>query len=258
MRNLLKFVKVFKGDEDVVAWLERAKLIAETSNEELVDVFPMVLDGYAFTIWNNLGKVDKGKLESVEMALVNAFSKNSFEAFTELKSMIWREGGKIEEMAAEMRRLCVKAKLPDQGMLFKCFFMSALPSGVRGQLQTLIDFDEINDDDIVKKAKSLIGEKALTCEVMAVRHKQQTFRERGGVNLGKVDSDQKPQRLYDESLDQAGVNRLKNSLPFQNVRCYSCGQNGHVARYCSKGKRCYRCGKVGHFGFSCTENLNAD
>ena len=52
-------IKIFKGDEDVHRWFERAKIIAENNGKNLVDAFPLLFDGLAFRVWENLRRESK-------------------------------------------------------------------------------------------------------------------------------------------------------------------------------------------------------
>jgi len=49
--------------------------------------------------------------------------------------------------------------------------------------------------------------------------------------------------------------------------CYSCGQQGHISKYCTKGgnsgsnnedRKCYSCGQCGHISSNCTQRTRKD
>ena len=256
MKTLLKMIKIFKGDEDVHRWFERAKIIAEKTGENLVDAFPLLFDGLAFRVWQNLPKESQNDMEKVEAAVVKVFGKDDVDSFLELRSRTLRKDETVEDLAEDIRRLCRLSQFPINDQIFKCFFLSCLPDDVRVKLKTLIELDEISQSKLVEKARIIINEMRSKVSVCA---SYRAFPGCDGIHSWRGDSYKMSQKPNDE-LYQADERRQKTSM----LKCFSCGKLGHIAKECMSSNtfKCFSCGGGGHKANECKKknhlNLNQE
>ena len=84
--NLKDMIKSFDGSGDVTVWLKKIKLVAKMQKiEDLASLIPLYLDGPAFAIFEQMEEGDKDNEESIEAALLSAFSMNCFQAWDALR-----------------------------------------------------------------------------------------------------------------------------------------------------------------------------
>ena len=85
MSKILKSIKIFDGKNyDVVAWTEKLTTVAKITKECVTEVIPMLLEGAAYDVWNNLSDDSKEKQAEIEKALFEAFGTSKIDCFESL------------------------------------------------------------------------------------------------------------------------------------------------------------------------------
>ena len=76
-------VKTYSGDGDIVAWLEKAKLVASLSGiTDLHSFLPLFLEGNALSIYLEMSDDDKKSASLIESRLKEVYSDSKFVSFS--------------------------------------------------------------------------------------------------------------------------------------------------------------------------------
>ena len=220
MSKILKSIKIFDGKNyDVVAWTEKLTTVAKITKECVTEVIPMLLEGAAYDVWNNLSDDSKEKQAEIEKALFEAFGMSKIDCFESLRERKLRRDESLDEYVQAIRKLSKRSGVSESEKLLVLFVVTGLPSDIRTKIQTMIrmeDLDKVSLDDIIEKARILW---------------QETRKNDGSVAFAT--------RSYR-----------------QDVTCFKCRKRGHFARDCHVQRvspaRCYSCGESGHNARSCS------
>ena len=229
-------MKCYDGTGDVVAWLKKAKLVANLMEiKDVASFIPLYLEGDAMALYLEMSEADQTKVEKIEGRLKEAFAQGRFEAYGKLKGLRWK-GEQVDVFANEIRRLAGLAGWKGEGLelAVKLAFVTGFPDRVSVELKQVTDIDTASVSDLITKARVLVsGYSEGGQEVVAVATK----------GLSTVTRKQDPPS---EALSRRGVRDFK-------VRCFRCG-GPHMARECREPRPrliCYRCGKEGHIASRC-------
>ena len=98
-------LRPFTGEGDVVAWLNKLKLVTKLQKiEDIATLITMYLEGNALAVYLEMRKRDQSDAESIEKGLKTAFSEDSFEAYNKLRR-VTLTGESVDVYAAEIRQL---------------------------------------------------------------------------------------------------------------------------------------------------------
>ena len=76
----------FSGEDDVVRWIKKVKLVAKLQKvQDLASFIPIFLHGDALALYLEMSNEDLVWAEQIEMRLVMSFIKGPFEAYEKLK-----------------------------------------------------------------------------------------------------------------------------------------------------------------------------
>lgn len=221
-------LRPFTGEGDVVAWLNKLKLVAKLQKiEDVASLIPLYLEGNALAVYLEMGQRDQTDAESIEKILKTAFSESSFEAYNKLRKFAWT-GESVDVYAAELRRLAGLSGYVGRGLerTVKMAFVSGFPDRISLELQRMSGIETMEVEDLLKHARVL------------AKHPDE---------LGAV--------ATSSSRDVSGK-KWRSSMWKErgsNVRCFVC--NGpHLKKDCKEPRPdiiCYRCGQAGHISRSC-------
>lgn len=155
MRQLTKSVSKYAGNDDVAAWFERAKVVADVAKEDLCVAMPLLLEGKAYDVWSNLDKESKKDLKEVEKALRVVFGITKIDAFEKLREIKYKNGDNVNELLVEIKKLCGVAGIGKDESLLKSFFITSFSTVIKKQLQTMVNIEELSLSQIVDKLRTL-------------------------------------------------------------------------------------------------------
>lgn len=216
-------LRPFDGTGDVVQWLTKLELVAELREiRDVAKTLPLFLEGAAFAVYNELDSERKGSAASIKEALEKAFSTNPFQAYEQLCRRVWRDEP-VDVYMTDLRRLARLAGITSDVMLLRAFVVG-LPPTVSRELRALPDVDKLPLSSVVERARCLVAE-LVESPVVAVAQGGQ--RRAGCVPLSDVPGG--PKRCY-----RCGGPHLMKFCrsPPGPVVCWSCGQEGHIAKQC--------------------------
>ena len=149
-------VKVFSGEGDVCAWLQKVELVAKLTQVKNVAAFlPLYLEGSALAVYLELPDAEKEDEEIIKRKLVEAFSDSRFVAFEKLKVARWT-GEPVDVFANEIRRMARASGFVDEGLeeIVKLTFVTGFPESISLELQQTQGIDRMSVSDIMGQGKS--------------------------------------------------------------------------------------------------------
>ena len=204
----VKTIPEYDGSTNVVEWLEQASLLCSLRNVSLMAVLPTRLRGGAFAVWSRMSPATRHDLQCVKAKLFKAFALDPFAAQAELVRRHLRPGESADVFLAALQQLAeLMGGLPEKTIAI--FFVNGLPEAVRAAVRDGIDDAKFNLEQILDKARSVLSRADVT-DVATVAAVRGPPPQRSGGGRG-------PAR-------QRGP-----------VRCWQCGQLGHIARLCPNG-----------------------
>lgn len=159
--KIFKFVQPFTGEGDIMLWLDKLTLVCARLKETPVDVLPLLLEGPAFAVFNEMPEEKKTSGEAIMAVLKEAFGLNGFSAFEQLTTRQWRAGEPVEVFLAALRRLAKLASVESDALLRRAFIVG-LPLSVSRGLRTMAKVDTLPLADIVDRARALMAESAVS------------------------------------------------------------------------------------------------
>lgn len=220
-----EMIKAFTGEGDVVAWIQKARLVAKLKKvTDLASFIPLFLDGDALALYLELSEDERSDAETIIAKLKEAFTDGAFVAYAKLVRMKWT-GQPVDVYANEIRRLAGLAGLKGEGLesVVRLTFVNGLPDTISASLQQVDGVMGKPVSDIISVARVLCKTRAEEGHVAAVAK---------GVD-GRRDG---------------GAKGFK-------MRCFRCG-GPHLIKYCEERVRCFKCQKAGHIASQCDQQAH--
>ena len=191
-------IRPFNGEEDLVAWRKKLKLVANLQKIDLASFIPVFLAGNALDIYFGMSEEDQLDEEIIEVKLKEAYEK--------LKKIKWI-GESVDMYANNIKRLPgYMGRGLDQTA--KLTFVTGFPESVSMTLQQLPSVNKMEITDLIPTARIRIRN-LNSGTVGVVIHSEEP-----------TDGCQWPHRLRDRKVP-----------PRTKIMCYNCKKFGHIARY---------------------------
>ena len=214
--------ETYDGTSDAAVWNQRTKVIAEIQNLKLELLFPILLREAVYAVYDALTAEDKKDVVEVERVLLAAFSVNAYTAYELFTKRKLCDGEKTDLFLADLRRLAYLAKLPEESV--RLAFVVGLPEVLSSRFRAVTD-----PIDMLPRVRA-----ALNCANVIDSDAVGAVSKRHATKTALV--------CYNcRGLNHIAKNCLlaKNLSP-KTVRCFKCGEEGHIASKCWKlqGKDC--------------------
>ena len=209
--RLFDMFETYDGTSDAAVWIQRTKVIAEIQNLKLELLFPNLLREAALTA------EDKKDVVEVERVLLAAFSVDAYTAYELFTKRKLCDGEKADMFLTDLRRLAYLAKLPEESV--RLAFVVGLPEVLSSRFRAVMDPIDI----MLPRVRA-----ALNCANVI-----------GSDAVGAV-SRRHATKTALVCYNCKGLNHIaKNCLLAKNlspktVRCFKCGEEGHIASKCWK------------------------
>jgi len=208
-------VKPFNGNGDVCLWLKKMKLVAKTKkSKDLATIIPLFLEDQAFMVFDHMDVVDQEDADKIEKALLEAFSMDVFQAYDAFRAREW-SNEPVDVFLADLVRLANLADLSDENLIKRAFVVG-LPGQVSRTLRATARIQDLGMADISHQARILMSEYQESMCSVASRHQ----------NAPKL-------RTRPDQAQKTDTPRTDQRKP---ILCWSCGQNGHISRFCPSKK----------------------
>ena len=230
-------VKPFSGDGDVVAWIEKVKLVAKLAGVvDIATLLPLYLEGSALSVYLEMSEKEREDAKSIIARLKEVYSDSAFVAYSKLTKVKWA-GESVDVLSTELRRLAGLAGFTGAEVekVVRLAFINSFPDSISIDLQQIDGINTMSVSKILMRARVLTANyggasSSLSAGAVAVQQVRREEVQGRGRGRGK-------------SYESAGSN-------FKG-KCYTCG-GPHMARSCpDKVVKCYNCGKEGHLSYNC-------
>ena len=223
-------IKSYDGTGDFLEWVQKLELVAEFQKiTELQNFLPLFLNGGAFAVYQGIPTGDKKDYKLVKRFLSSAFSLGPFKAFETFVTRRLREGESVDVYLAELKKLAGLVSDNIDEAWLKCAFVCGLPDEVKSQMQAACSLKKMDLDEVVEKARSLVGTRE-ACFASATdrgRGLMQCFLCGGGGHMARECPSSSSGR---GRRGMGGSNRGGGGGG--DRACYSCGKSGHLSRSC--------------------------
>jgi len=232
IKLVVSVLEAFKGEGDFLKWLQRVEVVCKGQGvKNVAALMPMLLTERAFDIFMEMPEAQMENLSAIKLALGKAFGVNCYEAYKMLKTITYKEGEPVETYVAEIKRWAALAKISD-GQVIKLAFIDGLPTKVA----ELIKREDVKGTLALEE---LVALAALQLSTVG------TSKSTALVHVG-------------ESSNKVLQSRhaWKKSGQSSWLKCFRCGEEGHMAKSCKSPFVCFHCKKEGHFAKACPEKGN--
>ena len=225
-------IKPFSGEGDVVAWLQKIKLVSKLSKvEEIQNLIPLYLEGSALAVYMEMSEDDKRSAEKIEERLKEVYTDGPFVAFAKLSNLKWK-GEAVDAYANELRRLAGLAGFQGDSLeqIVRLSFVNGFPDSISAELQQIDGVKTMQLNALIPKARIFASVKAAPSSIGAVAARS-------------------PKRWPEKEVS--------GDAPQFKGKCFKC-DGPHMARHCPQKKvvRCFKCQGEGHMSFNCTSPGN--
>ena len=231
-------IRPFTGEGDVVAWIEKVKLVAKLQKiEDLASFLPLYLEGDALAIYLEMGDAGQRNAGKIETRLREAFTDGPFTAYGKLCRLRW-SGEQVDVYATEIRRLAGLSgfKGADLERIVKLTFVNGFPDHISMELQQVEDIVSLSMSEVLTRARILAANRDVKVAAASV-----------GVTESKP-----------VVTELGGGAKVSEGRKFRG-QCFRCG-GPHLMRFCKEKKViiCYRCGTEGHIASQCNRAQGND
>ena len=97
MDKIQDVVRSFDGCGNIETWLKKLKLVAKLKEVKKLESFlPLLLDGDALSVYNELSETSEDSSEKIEQALLNAFAQKWYSAYDSFRQRSWTPGEAVD------------------------------------------------------------------------------------------------------------------------------------------------------------------
>ena len=222
-------IKPFSGEGDVVAWVEKVKLVAElTGVKDVAKLLPLYLEGPALSVYLEMSDAAKTEVGDIVARLKEVYCDSKFVAYAKLAKIRWT-GEPVDEFATEIRRLAGLAGFVGEvDKVTLLTLVNSFPDHISMELQQITGIDSMTMSQLLPRARILAAGGGGNSSVSAV-----------AMRAGRKDS--------------VKVGGKEGASQGFKGKCYGCG-GSHMARFCPEKKvriKCYSCGQEGHVSYHC-------
>ena len=221
-------LRSFNGDGDVVAWLQKVKLVAKLGGvTDLASFLPLYLEGSALAVYLEMDERLQSDAGSIEKRLKEVYSDSDFVAYAKVVGLKW-SGESVDVYANEIRRLAGLAGFTGEGLtcMMRLAFVTGFPDSISAELQQCGTNAQLSY--LISRARILCANRSSTSQVGAVAK----------ATVSGVSKDFKSKSGGDKSGFRG--------------KCFRC-EGPHMARDCPDKKpvKCYACQEEGHLSYNC-------
>lgn len=225
-------LRPFSGDGDVVAWLQKAKLVAKLGGvTDLACFIPLYLESSALSVYLEMGEKQQADATVIEARLKEVFADGAYVAYAKVVGLKWG-GESVDVFANEIRRLAGLAGFTGDGLtcIMRLAFVMGFPDNISAELQQCGVAAQMNV--LISKARILVSSRSSVPSLGAVAK----------TTSGSV------RDLKSKGGEKTGF----------RGKCFRC-DGPHMARDCPDRKpvRCYSCNEEGHMSYSCPNSKNS-
>lgn len=228
----LRLIPEFDGTSQAVeGWLEKVELVCKLrgiTDTELHTVVPLRLSGGAFSVYQQLNTSDKASYSKIKAALISAFAVDKYVAYEQFITRRLQDSEAVDVYLADLRRLATLfGGISDAGL--SCAFVAGLPGSVSRILRAGSRLEDMDVTQILNRARAVLAEEGPREAAAAALSRQSP---RTSVSTGIVCRECKQPNHYARDCLVARGGRRRDR---GNVRCYGCGQLGHIIAHCPTG-----------------------
>ena len=231
-----------EGDSDVVAWLQKIKLVAKLADiKELENFLPLYLEGGALAVYLEMSEANQKSADEIEKRLKEVYTDGPFVAYGKIIGMRW-SGESVDVFANELRRLAGLAGFQGVGLehVVRLAFINGFPADIGVELQQIKGVKGMAVSDLVTRARTLATARSSVASTGAIGISSGNRLSRGAANV------------RGRGGMRGGAGRGGGDRAAFRGKCFKC-EGPHMARDCPERKsiKCFACGEEGHMSYNC-------
>ena len=239
--RLTDLLRPFNGQGDVLEWFNKLELIARIKGlTNLENVIPLFLEGSAYSLYAELSEADKLSVDAIKGKLINAYGLNPYVAYEQFMRRIWRDEP-VDVYVTDLRRLARLADVESEKLIQKAFVVG-LPAVVSRELRASAGISKLTLPELVDRARVLLTELTgieKTLAAVSIGRSGVGERKPGGGSSASapvVGSEPRPGKARPMKCYRCGGPHMARYCPDKpKFECWSCGKEGHSAKYCNQG-----------------------